>query len=291
MKDQVTIFNSPLFGDIRTSVTESGEPLFCLADVCKALNLTTTKVATRLEKDVLSKHPLLTEGGVQQASFVNEDGLYDVILDSRKPEAKTFRKWVTSEVLPSIRKNGGYMTAKPNETPEQVMARALLMAKDTIDRQQTALAKAENDNRELRRDNETLNSQNEEQRTTIRQLQPGAMFAKAVESSENSILIGELAKILRQNGVDTGQNRMFNWMRRNGYLCRRGEKYNQPTQKALDDGLLEIKKTVIQKADGKTLVITTPKVTGRGQVFFTGKFLPYTFNTKQETSIMEEANV
>ena len=216
-------------------------------------------------------------------------------MQSRKPIAKQFKQGVKA-ILKEIRKNGGYMTAKPDETPEQVMARALLMAKDTIDRQQTALAKAENDNRELRRDNETLNSQNEEQRTTIRQLQPGAMFAKAVESSENSILIGELAKILRQNGVDTGQNRMFNWMRRNGYLCRRGEKYNQPTQKALDDGLLEIKKTVIQKADGKTLVITTPKVTGRGQVFFTGKFLPYTFNTKQETSIqetsiMEEANV
>ena len=108
MKD-LQIFSSPQFGQVRIVLDESNQPLFCLADLCKALDLTATKVATRLEEDVLSKHPLATKGGTQQATFVNEDGLYDVILDSRKPEAKKFRKWITSEVLPSIRKSGGYV--------------------------------------------------------------------------------------------------------------------------------------------------------------------------------------
>ena len=138
MKDQVTIMSNDLFGQVRV-VLQDGEPLFCLADVCKALDLHTNVVKQRLTKDVCSTYPLQTAGGLQQANFVNEDGLYDVILDSRKPEAKQFRKWITSEVLPSIRKSGGYMVARENETPEQLMARALQVAQETLQRKEQQL--------------------------------------------------------------------------------------------------------------------------------------------------------
>ncbi len=273
-----------MFGDIRTSVAESGEPLFCLADVCKALGLgNPSQVKTRLQQGGVITNEVGVKTGtkadgtdaVQLVSmmFITEPNLYKCIFQSRKKEAELFQDWVCGEVLPSIRKTGGYMAVKAGETPEQVMARALLLAKETIDRQQAKLAEAQSRMASLEDRNETLASANERQQTEIRDLQKSALFAKAVESSDSSILVGELAKIIRQNGVDIGQNRLFRWMRRNGYLCHRGEKYNQPTQKSLDNGLLEIKKTVIQKADGKTLVMSTPKVTGRGQVFFTGKFL------------------
>ena len=138
MKDQVTILSNDLFGQVRV-VLQDGEPLFCLADVCKALDLHANGVRQRLTKDVSSTYPLQTAGGLQQAIFVNEDGLYDVILDSRKPEAKQFRKWITSEVLPSIRKSGGYMVARENETPEQLMARALKVAQETLERKEQQL--------------------------------------------------------------------------------------------------------------------------------------------------------
>ncbi len=138
MKDQVTIMSNDLFGQVRV-VLQDGEPLFCLADVCKALDLHANGVRQRLTKGVSSTYPLQTSGGVQQVIFVNEDGLYDVILDSRKPEAKQFRKWITSEVLPSIRKSGGYMVARDNETPEQLMARALQVAQETLQRKEQQL--------------------------------------------------------------------------------------------------------------------------------------------------------
>lgn len=138
MSNAVQIFNSDQFGTIRTAGTPEN-PLFCLVDVCKALDLNPSKVAQRLESTVLSKYPAQTGFGIKEINFVNEDGLYDVILDSRKPEAKAFRKWVTSEVLPSIRKTGGYIAARPDESPEAIMARALKVADETMKRQQAAL--------------------------------------------------------------------------------------------------------------------------------------------------------
>lgn len=137
--NQVTILSNDLFGQVRM-VIKNDEPLFCLADVCKALDLNANVVRQRLSKGVCSTYPLQTAGGVQQVNFVNEDGLYDVILDSRKPEAKQFRKWITSEVLPSIRKSGGYMVARENETPEQLMARALQVANETLQRREQQIA-------------------------------------------------------------------------------------------------------------------------------------------------------
>lgn len=247
----IQILEYEQFGQIRITMSESYEPLFCLADVCRVLDLIPSKVAQRLDKDVLSKYPLETAGGIQQTNFVDEDGLYDVILDSRKPEAKKFRKWVTSEVLPSIRKHGIYMT---NETLEKA-----LTSPDFLIRLATNLKEEKQKRIEA------------EQK--IQKDAPKVLFADAVSTSQRSCLVAELAKILQQNGVNIGQNRLFVWMRENGYLCSKGQYYNQPTQKAMELGLFELKQTSITKPDGVVLVTTTTKVTGKGQIYFVEKFL------------------
>lgn len=250
--NSIQTFNSVQFGEVRVAES-NGEPSFCLSDICKVLSLDSSQVIKRLDGGVVTIHPIQDNlGRTQQANFVNEDGLYDVILDSRKPEAKQFRKWVTSEVLPSIRKSGGYMLTVENETAEETLARALLIAQQTIDRSKQRVRELESENISLK---------------------PRALFADAVASSQRSVLVGELAKILNQRGVKIGQNRMFEWLRKNHYLCSKGEYYNQPTQKAMELGLFEIKKTSIQKPDGTTLVTTTTKVTGKGQIYFVNKFL------------------
>lgn len=243
MQSHIQVFINPQFGEIRIAKTENGDPLFCLSDLCKALNLSNASVvASRLDEDERSKLDLGRQGS---AIFVTEPGMYSVILRSDSPLAKPMQKWVTSEVLPAIRKTGGYIPIKQDDTPETIMARALLIADSTIKRQAKQLEDQE----------------------------PKVLFAKAVETSSRSCLIAELAKIITQNGVQVGQNRLFQWMRRNGFLCQHGDYYNQPTQKAMEMGLFEIKKTTITKPDGRVLTNTTPKVTGKGQVYFVNKFL------------------
>ena len=279
MKESIKIFENAQFGQIRTSLTESGEPLFCLVDVCKALGLTNPRqVKTTLSARgvITNDTPTYNQHGalvMQQMNFITEPNLYKCIFQSRKKEAEQFQDWVCGEVLPSIRKSGGYMVARQDETPEQIMARALMVAKDTIDRQQAALKQSESKNYLLQCQNDALTSMNEGQQRHIKALMPGATFAKAVETSEHSILVGELARIIKQNGVEIGQNRLFQWLRDKGYLCKKGEMYNQPTQKALQMGLFELKKTVITKPNGDSLVTTTTKVTGKGQIYFVNKFL------------------
>ena len=246
------------------------EPLFKAKDVAIMLGLTNQReFVTRVDEDERCKLNLPRQG---ETWMLTENGLYEVLMQSRKPIAKEFKKGVKA-ILKEIRTKGGYMTARQDETPEQIMARALMVAKDTIDRQQAALKQAESKNYLLQCQNETLASMNEGQQRHIKSLMPGATFAKAVETSEHSILVGELARIIKQNGVEIGQNRLFQWMRDKGYLCKKGEMYNQPTQKALQMGLFEIKKTVITKPNGDSLVTTTTKVTGKGQIYFVNKFL------------------
>lgn len=279
MKDSVKIFENAQFGQLRTSVTEGGEPLFCLTDLCKAIGVSNSRnVTKRLEKgDVyLVDTPTYNQYGAQvnqSVTFVSEPGMYEVVLRSDSAKAKPFRKWVCGEVLPSIRKSGGYMVAKADETPEQIMARALMVAKDTIERQQSRIVEAESKNRALQNENSSLAKMNEAKDDTIKQMQPQVTFAKAVETSNRSILVGELARIIKQNGVEIGQNRLFVWMRKNGYLLTKGELYNQPSQKAMDKGLFEIKKTIISNPSGEQIVTTTTKVTGKGQLYFVNKFL------------------
>lgn len=278
---EIQIFENAQFGQIRTSMTEQGEPLFCLADVCKALDLNggARNVKSRLSAKGVVSINTPTNGGNQQINFITEPNLYKCIFQSRKKEAEAFQDWVCSDVLPSIRKNGGYMVARAEETPEEIMARALVVAKATIERQQGAILAAQKKAALLDATNKGLTKQVEGLERAKQYLLPGATFANAVKTSEHSILVGELARIIKQNGVEIGQNRLFAWLRDNGYLCKKGELYNQPTQKAMGMGLFEIKKTVITKPNGDSLVTTTTKVTGKGQVYFVNKFLYDTINT------------
>lgn len=282
----IQIFKNPEFGEVRTAGTPEN-PLFCLMDICKALGLTQGHVRERLDDGVVSTEPISDSLGREQlANFVNEDGLYDVILDSRKPEAKKFRKWVTSEVLPSIRKSGGYIASSPNDTDVDILARAVLVAKETIDRKNKQISELtevvfEKDQQLCDKDQQIKEKQQE-----IIEKTPGYNFSKAVETSGNSILIGELARILAQNGVKIGQKRLFEFLRSNGYLFKSGTQYNQPTQRAVEMGLFEIKKTVITASDGSQIIKNTTKVTPKGQIYFVNKFIN---NNNIFTQIKKEA--
>lgn len=255
----ITIFNNDLFGSVRVTV-ENNQPLFCLADVCRSIGIANARnVKERLDLEDVRLVDTLTEGGNQKLTYVTESGMYDVIIRSDSEQAKPFRKWITSEVLPSIRKTGGYIAAKAEDTPEEIMARALLVAQDTLRRREERIA--------------MLQQENATQQEKIEQDAPKVLFAEAVSTSKTSILIGELAKVIKQNGVDMGQNRLFKWLRSNGYLCRHGEHYNTPTQKAMEMGLFEIKEHSVLRPDGSVMVTRTTKVTGKGQVYFVNKFL------------------
>lgn len=280
----IRIFKNAQFGQIRTALGASGEPLFCLVDVCKVLGLTQpSRVKSTLRQDgvITIKGVSLTTNQFGKTSeqevmlnFITEPNLYKCIFQSRKKEAEQFQDWVCEEVLPSIRKSGGYMVARVDETPEQIMARALLLAQDTITRQKERADMAERKAVLLQSQNEAQSKMLDAKDTTIQFLRPGATFAKAVQTSDTSCLIGDLARIIKQNGIEIGQNRLFEWLRKKSYLIsRKGESYNLPTQSALNLGLFEIKKTIITKPNGNSLVTTTPKVTGKGQVYFVNKFL------------------
>lgn len=233
-------------------VGSEDKPLFVLTDVCDVLEIGNARqVKARLEKDVISTDTLQTIGGPQQVTVINEDGLYDVILDSRKPQAKRFRKWVTSEVLPSIRKHGGYLT------PEKV--EEALLNPDTLIRLATDLK----EERQKRIETEQV----------VETQKPKVLFADAVSTSDTSILIGQLAKLITQNGHNIGQNRLFEWMRQNGYLGKSGQHYNEPTQYAMERGWFEVKERTVNNPDGSVRITRTTKVTGKGQVYFINKFL------------------
>lgn len=248
----IQVFNNPAFDNIRVAGTEAN-PQFCLADVCKALGLSAKGVNQRLGDEVISNYPITDKlGREQQALFVNEDGLYDVILDSRKTEARQFRKWITSEVLPTIRKHGAYMTDDALQKAIQNPDFLIQLATELKNEKQKRLVAEKK----------------------IQETRPQVIFADAVTASSDSILVGELAKLIKQNGVDTGQRRLFKWLRGHGYLCKKtGECFNEPTQYSMELGLFEIKKTVIQKPDGSAIINKTVKVTGKGQVYFVNKFL------------------
>ena len=247
----ITIFNNPQFGEIRTAGT-ADKPLFCLADVCKALGLTAKIVNQRLGDEVVSKYPITDSlGREQQALFVNEDGLYDVILDSRKPEAKAFRRWITGEVLPSIRRHGAYMTDGAIERtltdPDYLIRLAT-----TLKEERTKRLQAEN---------------------RLQEAHPKIVFADAVSVSKNAILIFDLAKILKQNGVEIGGRRLFDKLREEGFLIKSGSSKNMPTQRAMDMGLFVIKEGSYINGQGVNITTKTTKVTGKGQLYFVNKFL------------------
>lgn len=239
--------------EIRT-VEKDGEPWWVLSDVCKVLELSSPhKVADRLEADERNQIPVIDSlGRSQNTTVINESGLYAVILRSDKPQAKPFRRWITSEVLPSIRKHGAYMT---DQTLEQA-----LTSPDFLIQLATQLKEEKEQRKQLE--------------AKVEQDKPKVLFADSVSASKSSILVGELAKILKQNGVDTGQFRLFAWLRENGYLIKReGSDYNMPTQRSVEMGLFEVKQTIITHSDGHITTNKTPKVTGKGQVYFINKFM------------------
>lgn len=252
--NEIKIFENREFGSIRT-VEQNGEPWFVGKDVADTLGYQNGSRDINRHVDEEDRIKIMVFDGNQnkETIVVNESGLYSLILSSKLPTAKRFKHWVTSEVLPSIRKHGTYMTPETLE--------AALLNPDTM----IQLCHQLKDEQEKRR---ALEMQVEKDRSKV-------LFADSVAASKTSILIGELAKIIKQNGVaNMGQNRLFEWMRRNGYLiCRKGADYNMPTQRSMELKLFEIKETVISHADGHQTTSKTPKVTGKGQKYFINAFL------------------
>ena len=245
-QDIVQVFDNSQFGSLRVVKDEQGEPWFVAKDVCHALVLGRQQDSTRyLDDDEKGECLVDTTSGQQKMVTITEAGLYSLILRSRKPEAKAFKRWVTHEVLPAIRKDGGYMVAKADETPEETMARAVLIAQATIERQSKQ----------------------------IEEMKPKAVFADAVSVSSSTILVGDLAKILKQNGYDIGGNRLFQLLREQGYLCKqKGAMWNMPTQRSMEMGLFEVKETAVTHSDGHVTINKTPKVTGKGQIYFINRY-------------------
>ena len=247
------IFTNEEFGEIRTSVVNS-EPMFCLSDICKSLGLSQpSKVKERLNEKGVRTIPTLTSGGEQNLLYINEPNLYKVIFQSRKESAERFTDWVTSEVLPSIRKNGGYIAGQETLSDDELLSKALLVAHNKIAERDKII---------------------EQKQARIEQMKPKAIFADAVATSRTSILIGDLAKLICQNGYHIGQKRLFEWLRNNGYLCKRkGTQWNMPTQKSMELGLFEVKESVHVNSNGCNIVTRTPKATGKAQIYFVNKFL------------------
>lgn len=245
--NDLKIFENKEFGKIRT-VIENGETWFIGKEVADILEYANTAKAIRDhvdEEDKLTERIVLS-GQNREVIFINESGLYSLILSSKLPNAKKFKKWVTSEVLPSIRKNGGYIAGQETMSDDELMARALQVAQNKI----------------LERDKQ------------IETMKPKAIFADAVAASHTSILIGDLAKLISQNGVNIGQKRLFKWLRDNGYLIKReGSDRNMPTQRSMEMKLFEVKESTISNPDGSVRITRTPKVTGKGPQYFVNKFL------------------
>lgn len=247
--NELQVFKNQEFGSVRTLVINS-EPWFVGKDVAEALGYKNTKDALAKHVDSEDKEILKSQNATLEnipnrgVTVVNESGLYSLVLSSKLPIAKKFKRWVTSEVLPALRKTGQYQVKE--------LSGSELMAKALIEAQNVLAAKDK----------------------VIEEMKPKALFADAVATSHTSILVGELAKILKQNGIDMGQKRLFAWLREKGYLIKRqGTDYNMPTQKAMDLGLFEIKEGSYVNGSGVNITTKTPKITGKGQQYFINKFL------------------
>ena len=258
MENSIQIFNNPEFGEMRTTLSEDNEPLFNANDVCNALGHSNYRdaVIRHCEDGDVVKRDTLTEGGVQLVNYVNESGLYSLIFGSKLPKAKEFKHWVTSEVLPSIRKTGGYIQANEAMSDAEIMAKALLVAQSTIERRDQKIrelsAKVEHD-------------------------APKVASSEAITASKGSCLISELAKTLTQNGITIGQNRLFRWLRHNGFLGSQGGYYNVPMQEYVERGIFEIRRSYHMEGD-ETVSTITPLITTKGQQYFINGFLSERFS-------------
>lgn len=241
--NELQIFNNAMFGNVRI-ILQDNEPWFVAKDICECLAISKHRDAiSRLDTDERGSLKVDTLGGKQEMATVNEYGLYNLVLSSRKPEAKEFKRWITHDVLPTLRKTGSYSLNIPKTLPEALRAYA-----DEVE-------------------------QHNKTKALVEAQRPKVIFADAVSTSDTDILIGDLAKLLNQNGHNIGQNRLFERLRKEGYLIsRKGNSYNTPTQKAMELGLFRIKETAITHADGRTTINKTPKVTGKGQLYFINRY-------------------
>lgn len=242
--NEVQLFNFENH-EVRSLLINSG-PWFVGKDVAEVLGYERADNAIRnhIDKEDKLMHQISASGQNRNMTIINESGLYSLVLSSKLPSAKKFKRWVTSEVLPALRKTGQYQVKELSGS--ELMAKALIEA-------QSALAAKDKQ---------------------IEEMKPKALFADAVATSHTSILVGELAKILKQNGIEMGQKRLFAWLREKGYLIKRqGTDYNMPTQKAMELGLFEIKEGSYVNGSGVNITTKTPKVTGKGQQYFINKFL------------------
>lgn len=261
--DDILVFRNDAFGEVRVADIDS-KPMFAATDVARALGYQNPAeaIATHCKTaDIAIRYvPHRNSLGGTNVQYISESNVYRLVMRSKLPQAEQFQDWVCDEVLPTIRKSGMYATP---DTVEKM-----------IDNPDFAIKLLENLKEERKKRLAV-----EAERDTMR---PKALFADAVVTSDRSCLVSEMAKILKQNSVEIGQNRLFEWLRQNGYLCSKGEYYNMPTQRAVEMGLFEIKKTTVTKPDGSVLVTATPKITGKGQIYFVNKFLAHKMVQQKE---------
>ena len=255
MNNQITVFASDKFGDVRI-VQIGSEPWFVGKDVATALGYGEGKslanaVANHVDVEDKGVTKMMTPGGKQNVTIINESGLYSLIMSSKLPQAKAFKRWVTSEILPAIRKHGAYLT--DNALEEALTSPDFLIK----------LATQLKEEKEARLEAEKK----------IEEQKPKVIFADAVSASKTSILIGDLAKLIRQNGVEVGQKRLFEWLRQNGWLMKSGNSKNMPTQRGMEMKLFEVKEGSYVDSNGVNVVTKTTKVTGKGQQYFVNVFL------------------
>lgn len=250
--NDVTIFRKDEFGAVR-AVTLKGEPWFVAADVCRALGLgNSSDVIKRLDKDERTLVSIEGASNGLPVNAVNEPGLYALILGSRKPEAKAFKRWITHEVIPEIRKTGGYIAGQETMDDDQLLANALMVAQ-----------------RKIAERNKQLEAANEK----IKADAPKVLFAETVEKAETCILIGTLAKILNQAGLDIGERRLFERLRNDKWLNSKGRNWNVPSQKSMDMGLMRVHESTVSRSSG-IQINKTPLITGKGQRFFIDLYAP-----------------
>lgn len=249
--NNLQIFSNEEFGSVRT-ITKDSKTYFVGNDVARALGYSETAKAIRTHCKGVSEMDIPTNGGVQTMKMITEGDIYRLVIKSQLPQAEKFESWVFDNVLPSIRKNGGYIAGQETMSDEELMAKALLVANNKIKERDAII---------------------ERQQAKIESDKHKTIFADAVRASHTSILVGDLAKLICQNGVQIGQKRLFDWLRKNGYLIKNGLSRNMPTQRYVEQGLFEVKESTVQNPDGSVRITRTPKVTGKGQVYFVNKFL------------------
>lgn len=251
MDNQLTVFENENFGKVRT-ITINDEPWFVAIDVCKILEIkNTTQAVKKLDKDEVTMFNIGSKSGA--SNIVNEYGLYNLILASRKKEAKAFKRWITHEVIPAIRKTGGYIAGEEELNEDELVMKAMNVLNAKV---------------------EKLKQQNKQLETKVEEDKPKVLFADSVAASNNTITVGTLAKILKQNGINTGELRLFNWLRDNKYLVKeKGRDYNRPTQKSMELGIMKVKQNCITHPNGNIIVTNTPLITGKGETYFVNKFL------------------